>query len=137
MLLPFKKFGIRTKIIDIGEYLIKCPSCEGDTMADVMIISLYYYFLFVPIFPTDKEAVVFCKTCGLKREGVPFDNNVFKNFDQIKHLYRHSWITYIGAAIMVLFVVIIIGTAIAASFDNHKLFINNYHQNIIPSQTQS
>ena len=63
----FAKYGIKNVIIGVDEYLIKCPSCESDSWADIMILSDYYHFSFVPIFPTDKEATVFCKRCGLKR----------------------------------------------------------------------
>ena len=45
------KFGIKQAAIDVGEYLVSCPSCECDNRADVMVISNYYHFYYVPIFP--------------------------------------------------------------------------------------
>ena len=40
----FKAYGIKNSIIGVDEYLVKCPSCESASWADVMVISLYYHF---------------------------------------------------------------------------------------------
>ena len=98
---------MKSASIDVGEYMVYCPSCEGHCMADVMIVSNYYHFFFVPIFPIEKEVNMICQECGLKRCGAGFNSKTFVNFDQIKHLYRHPWFTYIGvgiAAIMTLLI---------------------------------
>ena len=96
----FIKYGIATSPIDIGEYLVKCPSCESDQWADVMILSNYAYVFVVPIFPVGKEANVFCKKCGLKRCGVSFDARLISDYEQIKKQYRHPWFAYIGVGIV-------------------------------------
>ena len=101
----FIKYGITKSPINIGEYMIKCPSCESDQMADVMILSNYAYFFVIPIFPVGKEANVFCKNCNLKRYGAGFDSKLISNYEEIKSLYRHPWFTYIGVAIILLPVV--------------------------------
>jgi len=106
------KYGVASSPIDIGEYLLKCPSCESDQWADVMVISNYYYFFFVPISPIGKEVNVFCKTCGLKRVGAPFNSKLFSNYEEIKHLYRHPWFTYIGIGSFALLFFIILLFAI-------------------------
>ncbi|SRR6266487_4153156 len=98
-MLFFIRYGEKSATIDIGEYMVYCPSCEGHCMADVMFLSNYYHFFFVPIFPTGKEVNIICQECGLKRYGAGFNSKTFVNFDQIKHLYRHPWFTYIGVGI--------------------------------------
>lgn len=107
----FVKYGVATSPIDIGEYMVYCPSCECDQWADVMILSNYYYFFVVPIFPVSKEANVCCKECGLKRYGSSFNSQLLSNYEQIKKYYRHPWFAYIGVAILVFpFVIIIISS---------------------------
>ena len=104
---PFIKYGIATSPIDIGEYLIKCPACESDQWADVMILSNYYYYFVVPIFPVSKEANISCKKCGLKRYGASFNSDLLSNYEDIKNKYRHPWFAYIGVGIL-LFPIIIV-----------------------------
>jgi hypothetical protein len=105
-MLFFIKYGITKSPIDIGEYIVKCPSCESGQLADVMILSNYAYFFVIPIFPVGKEANVFCKNCNLKRYGVGFDSNLMSNYEEIKRQYRHPWFTYIGIAVFLLPVLI-------------------------------
>ena len=100
MLVPIK-YGIERTPIGIDEYLVKCPSCESEQWADVMVFSVYSHFWFIPLFPNDKDALVICKKCGLKRNGVPFDSNFISNFHEVKNRYRHKWFTYIGVTIIV------------------------------------
>ena len=104
-MLAFVRYGIKTSLIGADEYLVRCPSCESDNWADVGIISNYYHFYYVPIFPFEKDAYVACKKCGLKRT-VPFDEKLVKNFSEIKGQYHHPWYTYIGIAIMVVFILL-------------------------------
>jgi hypothetical protein len=101
-MLFFIKYGTTTSPIDIGEYLIKCPSCESDQWADVMILSNYMYFFVIPIFPVGKEANIFCKKCGLKRYGASFDSKLISDYNEIKKHYHHPWFTYIGVGIIAL-----------------------------------
>ena len=89
MFLP--KYGIKTATIGVEEYLVKCPSCESYNWADVMVMSNYYYFAFVPIFPIYKDATVFCKKCGLRRTGVGFNSTLISNYSEVKHLYHNPW----------------------------------------------
>ena len=90
-----------TQKIDIGcdELLMRCPSCEQDNFADVMITSCYFHTYHVPIFPTDKEANIVCQACGLKRYETPFNATTFKNYPEIKGNFRHPLFTYAFAAI--------------------------------------
>lgn len=106
------KFGIQQAAIDVGEYLVCCPSCECDHWADVMVISNYYHFYYVPIFPIDKEANVICKKCGCKRYGTSFGKKLLSNYDEVKRFYRHPWYTYIGLGVMLFFTLLIIVFAI-------------------------
>ncbi len=88
--------------IGIDEYIVKCPSCESEQLADVMIVSNYYHFFYIPIFPIGKEANIFCKKCGLKRYGAALDSKLFINYQTPKKRYRHSWFTYIGIVVLLL-----------------------------------
>ena len=101
-------FGTKETPIAIDEFLIKCPSCEGYSPADVMVISKYFHFAWIPFFPIEKEANVICKTCGLKRYGMNFDEKSIDNFEQIKGKFKHPWFTYIGSSIFILIIVSII-----------------------------
>jgi hypothetical protein len=89
---PFKETPI-----DVDEFLVKCPSCEKHSWADVMIISRYFSYGRIPMFPSSKEANVICKTCGLKRYGMSFNPNLISNYEEVKRKYKHPWWTYIGA----------------------------------------
>jgi hypothetical protein len=100
------KYGTATSPINIGEYIIKCPSCESSQWADVMVMSHYYFFFFIPIFPTAKDANVFCKKCGLKRYGMSFDAKLISEYEQVKKEYRHPWYTYFGAGLAALIILI-------------------------------
>ena len=102
------KFGILQTPIDIEESLMKCPSCEHDTWSELMVISNYYHFSFVPIFPTSREVNVICGECGFKRYGVPFDLIHFNKYNEMKNKFRHSWYTYIGIGIPIIIILIVI-----------------------------
>jgi len=99
MFIPLK-YGLERTPIGIGEFLVKCPHCETDQWADVLVSSVYSHFYFIPLYPTDKDAMVVCKKCGLKRFGVPLNSNLVSNYQEVKKLYRHRWFTYIGAIIV-------------------------------------
>jgi len=114
MLLP--RYGIKTAIIGIGEYLVKCPSCESHNWADVMVVSNYYHFTYIPMFPMYKDATVYCKKCGLRRNGVPFNTTLIPDYSEIKKLYRNPWYTYIGISIAVSFIVLCLIVAAIRAF---------------------
>lgn len=101
-------FGIKETAIDIDEYLVRCPSCEGYSLADVMVMSKYYHFYWMPFFPTEKDANVICKSCGLKRDGMAFNSDLINNYNEVKRKYRHPWFTYIGSSIMILIFIAIL-----------------------------
>ncbi|MGH2564894.1 MAG: zinc-ribbon domain-containing protein [Ginsengibacter sp.] len=105
---------IGTSEIPIGmdEFLVKCPSCEGYSPADIMIVSKYLDFFWVPLFPLDKDANVICKTCGLKRFGMNFDSGLITNYDNVKRNFRHPWFTYIGGVLFILMLVMAIFLAL-------------------------
>ncbi len=90
------KFGINSTPIDIGEWNLKCPSCEVNCQADIMVMSNYYHFYFIPIFPIGKDVNIICKNCGLKRYGASFNIKTVSTFNEIKYKFKHPWFTYIG-----------------------------------------
>jgi hypothetical protein len=96
------KYGIERANIGIGEFLVRCPCCETDQWAEVMVSSVYSHFYYIPLFPNDKDTYVCCEKCGLKRYGVPFNADLIKNYQDVKGNYRHPWYTYIGAGIIVI-----------------------------------
>lgn len=103
MLLPY---GIKTSLINVDEYLVRCPCCEADNWADVGIISHYYHFSYLPIFPFEKDAFVVCKKCGLRRGGVPFNNKLIKDYLEVKTKYKHPWYTYTGVSLVILIILL-------------------------------
>ena len=114
-MLFFTKYGVGSVSIDIGEYMVYCPCCEGHCVADTMVISNYYHFLQIPVFPIGKEANLACQTCGLKRYGAGYNSKTFANFEQIKHLYKHPWFTYIGVGFASIFPLLAIYFALVRS----------------------
>jgi len=94
--------GIKKIPIDIDEYLVRCPCCETHSWADVMIVSRYVHFYWIPFFPLSKEANIVCKKCGIKRYEIPFDSNLLNNFSEVKNKYKNPWYSYLGISVMIL-----------------------------------
>jgi hypothetical protein len=90
-----------TKIVPIGvdQITMRCPSCEVHTPTDLMVYSRYFHIYFLPISPYSKEAYVVCNKCGSKRSGLPFDRDLFSNYNEIRSRFRHPFYTYAGVAI--------------------------------------
>jgi len=105
-------FGVRQTPIGTDELLIKCPSCEKHSWADVMVVSKYFHFFWIPFFPTEKELNIICKECGLKRYGLYFDSNLISNFEEVKEKFRHPWFTYIGVTLIIALILTVILAAI-------------------------
>ncbi len=99
MFIPLK-YGLERTPIGYGEFLIKCPHCESNQWAEIFVSSVYVHFYFIPLYPSDKDAMVICKKCGLKQYGVPFDSSLIDNYEEVKRLYKHKWFTYLGATII-------------------------------------
>jgi C4-type Zn-finger protein len=87
--------GVNKATIGIDEFLVKCPACEADNFADVLVTSNYYHMYYIPIFPFEKEVTLVCQNCGLKRYNVPFVPQLFKNYYEIKNKFKHPWYTYL------------------------------------------
>ncbi|MEO8413298.1 MAG: zinc-ribbon domain-containing protein [Ginsengibacter sp.] len=104
--------GTREIPIGMDEFLVKCPSCEGYSPADIMIVSKYLDFFWVPLFPIDKDANVSCKTCGLNRFGMNFDSGLITNYDEVKRKFRHPWFTYVGGVFFILMLIFAIFAAL-------------------------
>ena len=105
-------FGHKKTPIDFDEFLVKCPTCEFHSWADIMVLSVYFHFYWIPIFPFDKEANIICKKCGLKRYGRSFDSSLINNYNEIKDRFHHPWFTYSGAAFLTLIFIVIILSSI-------------------------
>ena len=99
----------RTTIDNIEEVLLKCPSCETHQFADLMVYSEYFHFYYVPMWPIDKEAVSYCKKCGLKRVR-PFDKDFSGDYIELKSKFRHKLFLYTGVSIIVMITLIAIIT---------------------------
>jgi hypothetical protein len=95
-----KVYGVREHAIGYDEFFVKCPACEAHNWADVMVISKYYHFYFIPMWPINKEANVICKRCGLKRYGISFNSVLISNFEEKRSHFRHPWFTYFGLIII-------------------------------------
>ena len=105
-------FGVRQTVIGIDELLIKCTSCEKYSWADIMVVSKYFHFFWIPFFPIEKELNIICKECGLKRYGLYFDSNFINNYSEIKGKFRHPLFTYIGLTLIIVLIIAIVITAI-------------------------
>ncbi|MEP7252028.1 MAG: hypothetical protein ABI683_06595 [Ginsengibacter sp.] len=101
-------FGAKSVPIGIDEHMIYCQSCEGNCMADVMILSTYFHIYYLPLFPVAKEVNIVCQTCGLKNYGLPLNEKVLSNAAELKRKFRHPWYTYIFPGLVILLIVITI-----------------------------
>jgi transcription elongation factor Elf1 len=99
MFIPLK-YGLERSPIGFGEYLIRCPHCESHQWAEVLVSTVYSHIYYIPLYPTDKDAMVVCKKCGLKRYGVPINANLVNNYTEVRKLYKHKWFTYAGISII-------------------------------------
>ena len=106
--MAFIAFGVNHMPIGIDEVPVRCPSCEMENPADIMVVGKYLHVFWIPVFPVDKELNIICRSCGLKRYGLPFNSNLLKNYQQLKRDFRHPWISYIGISCLVLLVLTII-----------------------------
>ncbi|MBL7703840.1 MAG: hypothetical protein JNM14_16440 [Ferruginibacter sp.] len=101
MFIPLK-YGIERSPIGYGEYLVRCPHCEAHQWAEMLVSSVYSHIYYIPLYPGDKDAMVVCKKCGLKRYGVPINANLMTDYMEVRRQYRHKWFSYIGVSIIVL-----------------------------------
>jgi hypothetical protein len=99
-------FGITHVPIGTDELLLKCPSCETDMWADILVNSKYFHVYWIPVFPTEKELNIICQSCGLKRYGLPFDSNFIRNYHEIKNKFSHPWLSYLGVGLIVFCILI-------------------------------
>ena len=95
-------YGTKQVTIGMGEFLIKCPSCEKHSWAEILVTSKYYHVYGLPMMPEGKEANIIFNSCGLKRYGLPFDADLIGNFNEVKSAYRQPWFVYKGLAISIL-----------------------------------
>lgn len=91
----FLIYGTNKAIIGLDAFLMRCPNCNSDTWQDVMVYSVYMHFFWIPSLPVDKLADTHCTKCGSRRYDRGFDKNLIKEYDHIKHKYRHPIYTYI------------------------------------------
>jgi len=101
-------FGEKEILIAADEFLIYCPCCERHSWADILVVSHYFHFYYMPFFPINKDSNIVCKTCGMRRYDVSFNHKLVANYNEIKNLYRHPWFTYIGLSIIIAVVCTII-----------------------------
>lgn len=109
--MAFLIYGTSEIAIGVDEIMIECPSCEAHNFADIMISSRYLHIFFVPFVPRNKETIIICKKCGLKRKGLDFKSRTLQNFKDLNSKFRHPYITYVGVGLVV---ITIIGTIITS-----------------------
>jgi hypothetical protein len=111
------KLGYKLTPIGIDDFLVKCPSCEKHSWAEVTIFSRYIQlYRIIPFFPVDKETIVTCKTCGLERYEMSFGPNLISNYKEIKNNYKHPLFTYTGFIALLIFLIVIFSLIISGHF---------------------
>ena len=95
-------FGTSEAQIGIEEVLIYCPSCGKMSLTEMTVIGKYFQVFLIPIFPYDKTANVSCKECGLKRYELRY------KFHGLKGNFSYPWYMYIGLAIFIVYIVIVL-----------------------------
>ena len=106
-------YGQSKAAIGVDEVLVKCPSCEKDSWADLMVESLYFHIFWLPVFPFTKDANLICQECGLKRYGLSFSSKVISTYQEIKQKFRHPLRTYVG--IIVIGALVLTGIVVSAT----------------------
>lgn len=101
-------FGTSKSIIGMNEHFRYCPSCEANSMADIMVSSIYYHFYFLPIFPITKEADIISQKCGLRSYGISFNAKTINNYEEIKSKFRHPWYMYFFVTFIFLLIILVI-----------------------------
>ncbi|WP_276484904.1 hypothetical protein [Paraflavitalea pollutisoli] len=51
-------YGQRKAIIGLDDALVKCPVCEGDRSADVLMKSRYFHFYWIPLYQCTKKRIL-------------------------------------------------------------------------------
>ena len=93
-------YGTKETPIAVDDFLVKCPSCETYSWAEVTVVCKYYHVYWVPFCPVSKEANITCKKCGLKRYGRAFDSDLISNYNEVKSKFKNPWYAYIGVAVV-------------------------------------
>ena len=106
--MAFFSYGQSTTPIGADEVFVRCPSCEKNSWADMMVESQYFHMFWVPIFPFDKLINLICKDCGLRRYGLPFNESIIPTYKEIEHQFRHPVRTFIPVLIVVFLVIVAI-----------------------------
>jgi C4-type Zn-finger protein len=101
-------YGTSKSIIGMDENFRYCPSCEANSMADLMVSSIYSHFYFIPIFPVTKEADIICQKCGLRSYGIAFNAKTINNYEEVKSKFRHPWYTYAFVTFISLLIILAI-----------------------------
>ncbi len=99
-------FGTKETPIGIDEEMLYCQSCEGHSMADVMVLSSYFHIYYLPLFPVAKEVNIVCQKCGLKNYGLPLNSKVLSSSEVLRRKFRHPWYTYIFPG-LILFLILV------------------------------
>jgi len=103
--MAFVIHGKSKTLIGYDEVLLRCPSCEKSSWADISVTSHYIHVFWVPVFPYAKTVSVFCNECGLKRYDLPFNADFIPTYPEIKHKFRHPVRTYIFSILFVLIII--------------------------------
>ncbi len=98
-------FGTKKVHVGIDEQVIYCQSCEGEYMADLMILSSYFHIWYLPLFPVSKEVNIVCQNCGLKNYGLPLNSKVIKNYAELSRKFKHPWFTYLFIGLIIFLIV--------------------------------
>jgi hypothetical protein len=101
-------YGTSRAKCGIGEALVRCPACEKDSWADIMVESIYYHIYWIPMFPIDKVVYLECNECGMKRHDIPFIAKFFYDYEEMKNKFRHPAYTYLGVGFIAFIAVCIV-----------------------------
>jgi hypothetical protein len=99
-------YGSEEMPIEVGEFLIFCPSCESHQWADIMVLSLYYHIYLIPIIPFDKNVNTICQNCELKSYGRNFDSKLISNYTEVQRNVRHPWYACTGIGFLLIIIII-------------------------------
>lgn len=100
-----------TKRVLIGTYdpyPFQCPNCKELDTIEFLIYGDYFHYWYVPIFPEEKDGFASCSNCNFTINSVKFNRNTKEIFQQIRKKYRYPFYTYIGIALILTPIIILI-----------------------------
>lgn len=96
--------GVKKINLGVDTILNRCPACEAEKEADMLVTGNYFHIYYIPVYPKSKEVTLICNNCGLKRIDLPFSDRYVRSYYEIKDNYKYPVYLYLGAVIITILI---------------------------------